>query len=153
VTISPSIDSAASTRKSLFSVATNLQSKFKFTPGVTVAEDTKNVQSTLIYLNGDSTTGADKGGNTPISANKADGTARASGGVSGDKTRDAHSSENVGYPSTSNSRLAEVKSKLHPKTAEILANRRAHGSGSFRSYYGVLHVLENQNAFADAGIC
>ena len=45
-----------------------------------------------------------------------------------------------------------VKLKLHPKTAEILANRRAHGSSSLRSYYGPLDVLENQSTFDVAGI-
>ena len=49
--------------------------------------------------------------------------------VGGDKTvitSDSGASGGAGSPSYSNTMFTEDKSKMHPKTAELLANRHAH---------------------------
>ena len=88
----------------------------------------------VINLSGSATTGAGKGGSTPASASRFDGTVGASGDAGGDS--DASVAGSDGFLSNSNTGFTEVKSKLHPKTAELLANKRAHGSASLRSYHG-----------------
>ena len=132
-----------------FSVATNLQSKFTFTPGAELTEDA-TVLPAIINLSGSVTATASKSGSTPASASKTSITVGDSGDAGGDSNAsDAGSSE---FPSTSNTEFTEVNSKLHPKTAELLTNRCAYGSASLRSYHGELDILENQSAFNDAGI-
>ena len=54
--------------------------------------------------------------------------------------------------SNNNSGLHAVKSKLHPKTKELLANRRTDGGVFLQSYHELLGILEVQGVFDDAGI-
>jgi len=160
VATSSSTDLSAATRHSLFSIAINLQSKFTFTPGVTVTDDREDALPAVINLSGSVPASASKGGGSPGGTKASGVTTKASGDAGGGKIGAASNasgtspsgSGGAGSPSNSNSGFNAVKSKLHPKTAELLVNRRAHGSASLQSYYGHLDVLENQSAFDDAGI-
>jgi len=148
VATASSIISPSDTRKSLFSVATNLQSKFTFNPEVELTEDTA-VPLSPINLGGNTTATTSENCSTAASASKAGITAGDSGDASGDSNASEGGSN--GFPSTSNTGFTEINLKLHPKTVELLTNRRAHGSASLRSYHGELDILENQSAFNDAG--
>ena len=62
-------------------------------------------------------------------------------------------SDNTQPPSSSGSNHSFDKIKeLASKIAQLLANRRAHGGRSSRSYYGPLDILDSQDDFDSAGI-
>ena len=134
-------ESSGSERRSLFSAATNLNSKFMSTLGrlATVVDSNQlpiivNIPN-VVAVSGIRTI-------TPNAKDKE--------GVenSGDE------SDNTQPPSTSGSNHSFDKiQELAPKTAQLFANRRAHGGRSSRSYYGPLDILDSQDDFDSAGIC
>lgn len=63
-------------------MATHLQSKFTFNPGVEVTEDTKNLPA-VINLSGSATVSTGKGGSTPANASRVNGTVGASSDADG----------------------------------------------------------------------
>ena len=134
-----STSSLVAEQSSLFSVVKKLQSKLTFTPGVAVTgDDDGGAPPDLINLRG----------GTPASATKvADTNDNDKGGPGSKKLSCASSPEN------SKSRFDAFKAKLYPKTAELLANCRAHGTASFWPYYGPYDILENQSAFDNANNC
>jgi len=94
----------------------------------------------VINLSGSVPASASKGDGSPGGTKALGATTKASGDAGGGKIRAASNasrtspsgSGGAGSLSNSNSGLYAVKSKLHPKTAELLNNRRAHGSVSLR---------------------
>ena len=126
--------SSDSEQRSLFSVATNLNSKFMTTLGrvVTVVD---NGQMTSIINIPDSS--SIFGTSTPP-PNTAD---NGGDGTSGNED------DNTQPPSDSNHGFDKVTTTLDPKTAQLLANRRAHGGKPSRSYYGPLGILDVQVVF------
>ena len=105
VATASSIVSSSGTRNSLFSVATNLQSKFTFTPGVELTEDT-TVPLSTINLGGSTTATTSKSGSTPASASKAGITVGDSGDAGGDSNASGAGSNE--FPSTSNTGLRRL---------------------------------------------
>lgn len=150
---SSSTGSSLTDRSSLFSIVMNLQSKFIFTPGVVVTSDGGSDPPDVINLSGSAPASAAKLTGSPSisttgkTSSTVDGEKSETGGTYGGGTASRSIS-----PGNSDSGFDAVKEKLHPKTAELLASRRAHGSASLRSYYGPLDILENQSAFDDAGM-
>jgi len=123
-------DSSAATRHSLFSVATNLQLKFTFTPGVTVTDNREEDLSAVINLSGSVPASASKGGSSPSGTKALGATTKSSSDAGGGKIGAASNangtstsgSGGAGSPSNINSGFNAVKSKPHPKTAELLAD-------------------------------
>ena len=133
-------ESSASERRSLFSAATNLNSKFMSTPGrLAPVVDSTQLPSivhipNVVAVSGIRTT-------TPNAKDKEDAENY------GDESDDTQP------PSTSGSNHSFDKiQELAPKTAQLFANRRAHGGRSSRSYYGPLDILDIQTDFDNAGI-
>ena len=131
--------SSDSDQRSMFSAATNLNSKFMPTPG-RVATVVDNGQMSSMINIPDS---ASISGTSTPPPNAVDNEGDGTSGNEGDNTQP---------PSDSNHGFDKVTATLAPKTAQLLANRRSHGGKSSRSYYELLDILDAQVAFHGAGI-
>ena len=123
-------------RRSLFSAATNLNSKFMSTPGRLATVVDSNQLPSIV--------------NIPNVA------AVFRIRMTMPNAKDKEGAENFGDESEntqppSNHSFDKIQ-KLAPKIAQLFANRLAHGGRSSRSYYGPLDILDIQADFDSAGI-
>ena len=126
-------DSITIPRKSLFSNATNLYSKFSVTP---VRNENSSQGSALLYdivITTQVATAEDQGGNIDEDAKS-----HAGGSKFNDKADESNSSHGS----------FDMKKISHTtKIAQLLSNRRNHGSKSTRSYHGPAGLLDDQAVF------
>ena len=128
-----------SEQRSLFSAATNLNSKFMSTSGRVETMVDNGQMSNMI--------------NIPHSASIfGTSTPPPSAVVKEGDENSGNEGDNTQPPSNSNHGVDKVTSTFAPKTAQLHANRRAHGGKSSCSYYGLLVILDDQGAFDGAGI-
>ena len=176
--------SNASERKSLFSAATNLNSKFISTPGKHTSASQIDPPDFVNVIKDSTASAAGSKTSSAKDSSPDKSTASAAAGKKGsgapqkrfslfsqtqettpnddDDDNDSEDKEdgddnnqpdpNAASSQNSNNSFDAVRVNLAPKTAELLASRRAGAAQCVRTYYGALDILDDQSSFISSGV-